>query len=198
MEHYLLDEGELDDAMIRRWAFDWDAELLQQDEDLLLHDWRFSSTMLNLAADPDCPKAEYVLDIWEDFTRHSTAHQVPSDIEAAHKALRLAEPHKDHGGIARWIADQSNRLRCVGGIGEVDRETALWMGDTLLNGRVRSCPIDIVSETTAQFLVQLSVPHGSHKEWILIDRATGKFRYSRYWSTGASGPNWFDPSRSGR
>ncbi len=80
MERYLLDEGELDDAMIRRWAFDPDAELMQQDEDLALHDWRFSATILSLVADLNCPKAKYILDIWDDFTRNSTVHQVPADL----------------------------------------------------------------------------------------------------------------------
>jgi hypothetical protein len=38
-EHFLADDGPVDEAMIRRWAFDPDSELAEQDEDLLLHEW---------------------------------------------------------------------------------------------------------------------------------------------------------------
>jgi hypothetical protein len=196
VEHYLLDEGEPDEAMIRRWAFDPDAELMEQDEDLVLHDWRFAATILDLAADPSCPKSDYILGIWDDFTRHHTVHQDPSDLEEAGHALSLAEKYKDHSGIKHWIADQTARLRCVSGMGVTDRATALWMGNLLLNGKARSCPIDVLRESESAFLVQLSVPHGTHKEWLLIERATGKFRYSRYWPAGANEPSWFDPRGS--
>lgn len=193
MERYLLDEGVLDEVMIRRWAFDLEAELVQQDEDLVLHDWSFAATILDLAADPSCPKAEYLLEIWDDFTRNSTVHQVPSDLEAARQALSLAEAYKHHSGIARWIADQRERLKCVSRTGPTDRATALWMADMMLNGLARSCPIDIILETAADFLVQMSFPNPSYKEWLLISKATGGLRYSRYWPEVAAEPSWFDP-----
>lgn len=195
MEHYLLDEGELDDAMIRRWAFDPDAELAQQDEDLALHDWRFSETVLDLAADPSCPKAEYILDIWEDFTRNHTVHQLPSDLMAARHALVLAEKYGTHSGVKRWIADQAQRLSYVDGVGITDRVKALAIGDSLLNGASRSCRIEILRESNTAFLVQMSAPHGTHKEWLLVDKLTGKFRYSRLWRDVEPEPRWFDPSR---
>lgn len=195
MEHYLLDEGELDDAMIRRWAFDPDAELAQQDEDLALHDWRFAETLLDLAADPSCPKAEYVLDIWDYFTRHHTVHQVPSDLRAARHALVLAEKYNSHSGVKRWIADQTERLKYVDGVGITDRAKALSIGDTMLNGASRSCPIEIIRESDTTFLIQMTVPHSTHKEWLMVDKLTGKFRYSRLWRDVEPEPRWFDPSR---
>lgn len=195
MEHYLLDEGVLDEAMIRRWAFDLDAEFMQQDEDLILHDWKFAEIIFTLAADPNCPKAEYILDIWDRFTQHNIVHQVSSDLKAAQHCLFLAEKYKKNSGIKRWIADQTARLRCVSGMGITDRAAALSMGNILLNGRARSCPINVFRESKNAFLVQLSVPHGTHKEWLLIDRATGRFRYSRYWPAGTNEPEWFEPSR---
>lgn len=194
MDHYLFDDGELDDAMIRRWAFDLDVELAGQDEDLLLHDWLFTETILDLAADPSCPRASYILGIWHHFTRHLTVHQVSSDLEAVRHALAVAEKYSGHSGINIWIAAQNQRLKYVDGVGMTDRATALSIGDSMLNGACRSCPIEILRESDTTFLVQLSVPHGSHKEWLLVDKSTGKFRYSRYWSDGELEPNWFDPS----
>ena len=195
MEHYLLDEGDPDEAMIRRWAFDPEAELMQQDEDLVLHDWTFAETLLELAANPNCPKAEYILNIWDDFTRHHTVHQERSDLDAVRHALSFAQRYSSHRGIQRWIADQETRLRYVDGVGAVDRATSLSMANALLNGIGRSCKIDILRETDTHFLMELSVPHGSHKEWLLIDKLTGMFRYSRWWPNGTVEPEWFDPDR---
>lgn len=194
MGPYLLDEGELDESMIRRWAFDPDAELMQQDEDLVLHDWRFANTLLELAADPNCPKADYILSIWDHFTRHHTVHQVPSDLKAARHSLSLAEKYRSHSGVKRWIDDQTARLRCVEGIGPVDGPTALSIGEILLNGASRRCPISILRENDTDFLVQLSVPHGTHKEWLLINKTTGQLRFSRWWRAGEPEPRWFNPS----
>ncbi len=195
VDQYLLDKEPLTDALIRRWAYDPDAELMEQDEDLVLHDWEFTETILELAADPSCPKAEYILSIWEEFTRHHAVHQVPSDLEAARHALAVAEEYGHHPGVSRWIADQTQRLKFVDGAGPTDEATALAMADTLLNGAARSCPITVLRESCTAFLVQLSVPHGSHKEWLLIDKRTGKFRYSRYWPSGSTAPEWFEPIR---
>lgn len=192
MEQYLLDEGDLNEAMIRRWAFDPDAELMQQDEDLLLHDWRFTEILLELAGDPNCPKAADILLIWDDFTKNRTVHQVPSDLEAVRQSLPIAERHSGHDGIKRWLADQKARLRYVDGVEIADRAAALSMANALLNGISRCCPIEVLRESDAAFLLQLSVPHGSHKEWLLVDRMTGRFRYSRYRPNGATEPLWFD------
>lgn len=181
--------------MLRRWAFDLDAELMQQDEDLILHDWKFSGILLELAADPGCPKADYILNIWDDFTRHMTVHQIPSDLDAARHSLALAVRYADHDGVRRWGADQSARLQYVDGIGFTDRPTALFMADALLNGASRSCQIEILRESETTFIAQLSVPHGNHKEWLLIDKMTGRFRYSRYWPDGAVEPRWFESGR---
>lgn len=194
MEHYLLDDGEADDEMIRRWAFDPESELMQQDEDLVLHDWKFAATILGLASDPTCPKADYILSIWDDFTRHMTVHQVPSDLEAARHALSLAERYQHHIGIANWIADQTARLDHVSGTGPIDRAVALQIGELMLNGRARSRSISVHRENETAFLIQLTVPHGTHKEWLLIDRATGTLRYSRYWPANSAEPTWFDPN----
>lgn len=182
MDHYLFDEGKLDDAMIRRWAFDLDVELAGQDEDLLLHDWQFTETMLDLAADTSCPRAAYILNIWEDFTRHLTVYQGSSDLEAVRHALVVAEKYSGHSGVKKWIDAQNQRLRYVDGVGITDRATALLIGDTMLNGLSRFCAIDILRESDTDFLVQLSVPHSGHKEWLFVDKRTGKLRYCRSWS----------------
>jgi hypothetical protein len=194
MEHYLLEQGKLDENMIRQWAFDTEAEFMEQDEDLVLHNWRFSDVILELAADKSCPKANYIIDIWDYFCRHTTIHQIPADIEAAYIALKVAEKYCHHIKIKQWIVDQTLRMEYIKGKGPVDKNSAMMMSENLLNGASRSCPIAMLRETDANYLTQLSVPNGSHKEWLLINKLTGQFRYSRHWPEWpkkSNEPQWF-------
>jgi hypothetical protein len=196
VDQFLLDGGPLDEAMIRRWASDHDAYFMPTDDDLVLHEWAWSELLIQLIADPSCPKSSEILNIWEDFTRHTTVHQKPSDIDAAEKAVRYASNYTGHAGLEGWVSNQRARLKYVEGVGPVGRNEALAMGDALLNGANRSCIISVRAETARTIEIEMSVPlHGSHREWLSIDKLTGKFRYSRHWPEGASEPVWFDKNR---
>lgn len=77
-------------------------------------------------------------------------------------------------------------------MGLTDEAKALEMGELLLNGISRHCPITIRLETPTHYEVELSVANGAHREWLSIEKRTGRFRYSRYWPNGSAEPMWFD------
>jgi len=54
---------DLSDADLREWAYHEEVELMEQDEDLLLHDVRYMPVLLECARDPDCPKSVYIFNI---------------------------------------------------------------------------------------------------------------------------------------
>jgi hypothetical protein len=191
---YLLDDGPLDEAMIRRWAYDLETDLVEQDEDLLLRQWEFSEVMLELAADAECPRADDIIGIWDEFARNSIVHQRPYDIAQVRQALEVAPRFSNAAPVRRWIEDQSARLALVDGIGPVGREKALRMGNTLLNGIARASAISVTVEDPDFFDIELSVPGYAHREWLRICKATGRFRYSRHWPKGATEPHWFEPA----
>jgi hypothetical protein len=149
---------------------------------------------LELASDSGCPKADYVLGIWDYFTQQMTVHQRPVDLSEVRRAVEIASKYNDVPAIKKWIDDQTTRLKFADGIGPVTREKALEMGGVLLNGVARSCPISVRAETRNTFEIELSVPGYAHREWLSVNKATGKFRYSRYWPQGAAEPQWFDPN----
>ncbi len=190
---YLLNAEPLDEALVHRWAYDSDAELIEQDEDLLLHDWDYTEVLLAAIADPACPKAGYIMGVWDDFTRSCTIHKRPADIAAVRDALQKAQGFRGDPWIARWIADQERRLSFVEGVGPVRAEDALQMAEILLNGMSGYRPIAIRCETATTYELELSVPGGLHREWLSVDKSSGRFRYSRYWPEGRAEPMWFDP-----
>ena len=189
-------EWPITDGKIRKWAYDENAILLEQDEDLVLHDWGYGPTLLELAADPHCPKADYILDILDYFSASSIAYQGSEDIDAATRAVAIARVSPVQK-IRDWAERQDNRLQLARGAGPVDRDQAVKMGHDVLNSGGRNCPIAIREETADTFLVELSVPGGAHREWLLVDKKTGRFRYSRHWRPGDDQPAWSPAAADG-
>jgi len=101
-------------------------------------------------------------------------------LTAINEAIELTKGARTHD-LKDWAVLLKRRLRYRKGIGPVDRATALKMGDDLLNGICRRADISISSETEKAWEVQFSVPPDHrHKEWLTINKETGKFVF-RHW-----------------
>lgn len=95
---------------VREWGYDEDLYLMEQDEDLLLYRTSHAPVLLELAADPSCPKRYYALCILGQFARGlGLAGNVP-------ELCRLLELTGDEGGprdagVAQWRAYAGHSLR---------------------------------------------------------------------------------------
>jgi len=85
-EEILYDVNPLPET-VRKWAYDDNVLLLDQDEDLILHGVEYVPLLLEFASDRKCPKREYSLQILDYFGKLSLLH-------------RTAEAH-DIGSFAR-------------------------------------------------------------------------------------------------
>lgn len=56
-------EGPIDVGALKAWAYDDNLILMEQDEDLLLHDPDFVEPLIALAEDDDCLKGPYILSV---------------------------------------------------------------------------------------------------------------------------------------
>jgi hypothetical protein len=90
-EEEILNDAEPSLDTVRRWAFDERLWLMEQDEDMILADVKYVPLLLELAADPDCPKARYCLSIVEQHCRFILEwrhrHLAEPIAEIAEKAL---------------------------------------------------------------------------------------------------------------
>jgi len=170
-------EGDFDADMIRRWAYDENALLIEQDEDLVLPQWDFAELLFELAADPTCPKASYIIGIWGSFTWQCTMRQDPADLARTRRALEAASRYREDANVGWWIDFQSKLLRYVDGVGPITAEQAIAMAHDLLGGTRTEYTITLREETSTSFVVELSIPEGSYRERLSIDRSSGKFRY---------------------
>ncbi|WP_420471440.1 hypothetical protein [Brevundimonas sp. FT23042] len=172
-------EGDIDAEAVRRWAYDEDLELMEQDEDLLLHRSDLVPLLLELADDTSCPKANYILSILDFYLMFIILRAQEHQCEIVDQAAILASEARQKN-IREWGELQKRRLLYRRGTGRVTKSQALLMGHELLNGASRDSDITLLDETVSTWEVELSVPpFHRHKERLSINKATGTFRFWR-------------------
>jgi len=62
------ENGEITPELLHEWAYDDNAVFMSQDEDLLLHDIQLIPKIIQLIADLNCPKREYLFGIISYYT----------------------------------------------------------------------------------------------------------------------------------
>lgn len=178
-EETVLNDWNPNDETLRRWAYDENLLLSDQDEDLVLGRRDFLPILIPIADDTQCPKADYILSCLDFYLMFVTLRGNDTELNALDDAIRIAKDQQ-RPEVADWSALQHRRLEYRRGQGPVDRALALRMGNDLLNGICRLSEITITNETHVQFEVQLSVPpFHRHKEWLTISRQTGVFSFRR-------------------
>lgn len=174
-----LPNWDSDEAMLRHWAYDEDLTLLDQDEDLLLHNRDWLPILIPLADEPSCPKADYILGALDFYLMFLVLRGAEAELVAVREAIELAT-QAIRPELHNWAALQERRLRYRDGIGAVSRQQALTMGAELLNNISRDAEVSIIGESHTTWILQLSVqPWHRHREWLTIDKASGRFVFSR-------------------
>ena len=178
-EEIVLNDWNPSEETLRRWAFDNNIFLADQDEDLLLGHRDYFSTLIPLADDPTCPKSDYILSCLDFHLMFIVLRGNETHLTELPEAIRLADA-STQAKLHEWASLLRRRLAYRQGIGPVDREKALEMGRELLNGICRQSEISIVSESADTWTVQLSVPPlHRHKEFLRINKQSGNFVFSR-------------------
>jgi len=164
-----------DERAFWRWAFNPDAEVVDNDEDLLLRHPDGLHLLLTAAADPGCPKHDYCANVLADYTcaiiRWGRTELYPRLRVAAEFALTLPDPlmHEWSTHVTRLLAYQQPA-------GPVNRATAEQMAGDLLGGPIRP----------ARPTVHIT-PDNKHWESadpstatvVQIDRRTGTYRFTQ-------------------
>jgi hypothetical protein len=175
---------------IRQWAYDPEMDDLEpdnQDWDLTLHDPAFVPLLITLADDEQCPQAEFILANLDSYMMFLALDAGDDFLAPLVEAIDLAG-EAGRAEVRGGALEQEKRLDFRRGIGPVDWTLALEMGQTLLNGLCRNSEISLVDQTETNWVVQLSVPpFHRHRELLLIDKKTGRFRHSRY---NTANPEW--------
>jgi len=184
VSEFILEDWNPSEATLRRWAYDEDLYLAEQDEDLVLHHENYLPLLLELAGEPLCPKAKYILACVDAYLGLIVLRDSERDLAIVSKGAAIAG-QSPSAIIGTWGQLLERRLGYRKGIGATSRHQALAMGQDLLNGVRRQSDIFIVAENPDSWEVGLSCsPSGGFGERLSICKRTGKFVYSRLASGG--------------
>ena len=177
-------------ANLRRWAYDERAYLEGCEESLVLHQSKYLSILIPIAADIQCPKAGYILEAIDDYLRCKVLSQKDTELEALKAAIAIADPLKSPE-LVDWVARLKRQLAYCSGIGPINTTTALKMGKDLLLGLRSWAKIIIVSETEAQIEIGFSTQHRPlSRERLHIDKTSGQFAYEPSTSLALVATQW--------
>ncbi|WP_181787523.1 hypothetical protein [Streptomyces phytophilus] len=167
------------------WAYDPDAELAEQDEDLLLHDPAGLPLLLAAAEHPDCPKRDYCAHVLEDYSRRVVGWGL-ADVYPALRdtAARAATSHDARS--RQWEAFVTRLFSYREQRRPVNRARAEQMTVDLLWGPLLAARTAAIGGTA---LPEVRIaPSGKHWQGatlgpyptiLYINRKTGGFRLAR-------------------
>lgn len=177
-DEVVLNDWNPSEETLRRWAFDENLFLSDQDEDLVLGHEDFLPVLIELASDPACPKASYILSCLDFYLVFLVLRGTEAHLSIVRAGARLAAIRMTPE-LVEWASLQERRLKYREGVGPISKERALLMGQELLNGICRAASISIVDETASNWEVELSVQlFHRHKERLSISKALGRFKYA--------------------
>jgi len=160
---------------LRLWAYTEGWELERQDEDLILMQDVLVPDLLEIAAERDCPKRRYLLNVVEHWARDGAHAAVGTDAFAdlTTRLARLEEPARAAGDDA--LADYLRRLAGYGRPARVDREGAERRGADLTRCAPRPADLRVTPEGR-HWVVVLPGSVPALNRTITIARADGRIR----------------------
>lgn len=176
---------------LRAWAYEPDAPdaierhgpLDEQNSDLLLHDWRYVPTLIDFAADPDCPNGVYCARILTDYAMHLVGGHHPGEYARLREAAAQA---RGRYRIDDWAGHVERMLGYAERHGQVNRAIAEQMAIDLLTGpewyaswdeetRARNLTVRIADPSTHW----VATLHSHYPEHLYVNRRTGAYKCTR-------------------
>ena len=124
-----------DERSFWEWAWDPFAELMEQDEDLLLEDVDGLPLLIAAADIGECPKQQICRVVLENLAGHVAWRRRPEELDALRAATGLARS-KRHPYVREWAVYAQRLLRYCETAGPVNRAGAEQMATDMFAGPV--------------------------------------------------------------
>jgi len=174
-------EGELN-ANLKKWAYNYDLIIMEQDEDLLFHDIEWTKHVLPFVFDKECIKREYIVGNFSDFIRQCFLLRKENEIK---QIQSLFIP-----GLTAFYLETTDKLigNCIDYFlscklifdtpKQANIEQVKHVGKLLLNGLTNVAKINEPTITVSgNYQITSTSSVICH---ICIDRKTGNYKYNGY------------------
>jgi uncharacterized protein (UPF0147 family) len=180
MAEHVWDGNELTPEVVRRWGYDDEFLLMEQDEDLLLYKAELIPLLLEMAADENCPKRDYIFSILCQFCRVQVARGRSERVAAIRsKWSGITEPAD--GYPLDWHRYVGRLLTYTQPSGPVDKQAARRMADELLLGIAGRTGSVVESEPDRAGWWRFTL-RTSFTEHVDVCEASGNFLYTQSYS----------------
>lgn len=167
-----------DEATVRKWAYDLNRRLTDQDEELALHQDRYLPLLVELASDPAGPKSDYIRQILEYFTASRILHLAWRPLAPFIQARDLAQ-RSQAPAVRDWAERITHVLDHLAGSGPVALPEAMEIARELLVGQFRVGATVVGGELGDWWEFRLEGPVvSSFDPRLYIHRTTGLLFYS--------------------
>lgn len=165
---------DMSEAEVREWAYDWNVELIDQDEDVLLHDPRYMPVLAECARDVTCPKAGYIVAIMASFGQMRILHHRVEEARALANVLRLHAQLPGGGRLAElsFLLPAFERLVLPAAMSQAEADNLAY--DLLIRHTART----LVTEHEMVVGHRVYTYHVPYQPFLYINLATGQWRYS--------------------
>jgi hypothetical protein len=173
----ILNDVDPSEEVVKRWAYDEREMFISQDEDLILHDPKYITLMVELASAKDCPKAAYITGILDYFSMQTALYGTKEGLERFRDPSLASLP----AGlpITEWAAIMRRRLAYRNGVGEVGNDQGEAMAKDLLLGISRIGQVErLAGVSSAHWVFKYHTP--SFSEFLYINKQTGSYCAKKY------------------
>ena len=173
----VLNDWNPTDETLRRWAYDEDLELAEQDEDLVLHSAGYVPLLLEFAADPACSKQAYCLGILTYFAQLQVLHRQVGSVEAIAHAYQAYAGPRPPALVAWWAAFEGLRQRLVAPRPLDPVEARQLAFDLTTAGTARTFT---PGRTLANGYREYLASYGSFRLYLYLNPQTGYWQLAHY------------------
>jgi len=180
---------ELTESVIRQWAYDSTKILMDQDEELLLHDAEFVPLLVSLAADAACPRRAAILVILDGFfgctLRNIVTINLTADARerasidfAAFESVLGETEESDCLEMREWLTELEHRVACATRVVAMNEGDARQLANTILfAGRVGP---EVRLSRRLEKHWEFCWPMRGSAEYLCINRDTGRYQIKKY------------------
>ena len=175
----ILNEANPSTEQIIEWGYDEEMYLIEQDEDLILHDAKYILVLIKLASDKDCPKQKYCEAILEYFTQQELLFRAENELKAIKDTIYTSNKLIKTEWLKNWQMKFDYLYNIFRNPVELSVADCEKIANDLNVGDYSRRKV-ILNKTFENGILEFKVYYGSFRQFFYINPKSGNWKISKY------------------